>query len=78
MFRPAKLGSLSVSAIVLVFTVCILFCFFQKYLKNVAVKYKEEKSMKAEMIRVFTTVVINIIVVFKAVGTSLLAAALLT
>jgi len=34
--------------------------------------------MKAEMIRVFTTVVINVIVVFKAVGTSLLAAALLT
>lgn len=78
MFRPAKLGSLSVSAIVLVFTVCILFCFFQKYLKNVAVKYKEEKSMKAEMIRVFTMVAINVIVVFQAVGTSLLAAALLT
>lgn len=34
--------------------------------------------MKAEMIRVFTTVVINVIVVFKAVGTSLLAADLLT
>lgn len=34
--------------------------------------------MKAEMIRVFTTVAINVIVVFQAVGTSLLAAALLT
>ena len=34
--------------------------------------------MKAEMIRVFTMVAINVIVVFQAVGTSLLAAALLT
>ena len=39
-------------AIVLVFIVCVLSCPFQRYLTSVAVKYKEEKSMKAKMIKV--------------------------
>ena len=64
-------------AIVLVFIVCVLSCPFQRYLTSVAVKYKEEKSMKAKMIKVTATVANGILCVVQAVGTNLLASALL-
>lgn len=69
---------LSLSAIVLVAIVCVLLCPFQRYLNGIAVKYKEEKSMKAKMIKVFATVAADVLFVLQAVGTNLLAAALLT
>ena len=64
-------------AIVLVFIVCVLSCPFQRYLTSVAVKYKEEKSMKAKMIKVSAAVTADVLVILKAVGTNLLATALL-
>ena len=65
-------------AIVLVFIVCVLSCPFQRYLESVAVKYKEEKSMEAKMIKVFATVSADVLFVLQAVGTNLLATVLLT
>ena len=65
-------------AIVLVFIVCVLSCPFQRYLESVAVKYKEEKSMKAKMIKVFATVSADVLFVLQAVGTNPLATVLLT
>lgn len=64
-------------AIVLVSIVCVLSCPFQRYLTSVAVKYKEEKSMKAKMIKVSATVTSDVLFVLQAVGTNLLATALL-
>ena len=51
----------------------LLFCVF----KDIAVKYKEEKSMKAKMIKVSATVTADVLFVLQAVGTNLLATALL-
>ena len=65
-------------AIVLVFIVCVLSCPFQRYLESVAVKYKEEKSMKAKMIKFFATVSADVRFVLQAVGTNPLATVLLT
>ena len=64
-------------AIVLVFIVCVLSCPFQRYLTSVAIKYKVEKSMKAKMIKATATVANGILCVVQAVGTNLLASALL-
>ncbi|WP_279072348.1 hypothetical protein, partial [Gemmiger formicilis] len=76
-FSPAELGSLSLFAIVLVAIGCVLFCPLQGYLSNLAMKYQEEKSMKAKMIKVTATVANGILCVVQAVGTNLLASALL-
>ena len=64
-------------AIVLVSIVCVLSCPFQRYLTSVAVKYKEEKSMKAKTIKVSATVAADVLFILQAVGTNLLATALL-
>ena len=56
---------------------CVLFCPLQGYLSNLAMKYQEEKSMKAKMIKVTATVANGILCVVQAVGTNLLASVLL-
>ena len=56
---------------------CVLSCPLQGYLSNLAMKYQEEKSMKAKMIKVTATVANGILCVVQAVGTNLLASALL-
>ena len=76
-FRLVELGPLNLFAIVLVFIVCVLSCPFQRYLTSVAVKYKEEKSMKAKMIKVSAAVTADVLFILQAVGTNLLATALL-
>ena len=76
-FRPVELGSLGLFAIVLVSIGCVLSCPFQRYLTSVTVKYKEEKSMKAKMIKGSATVAADVLFVLQAVGTNLLATALL-
>ena len=44
---------------------------------GISMKYQEEKSMKAKMIKVTATVANGILCVVQAVGTNLLASALL-
>ena len=58
--------------------VCVLSCPFQRYITSIAVKYKEKKSMKAKMIKVSVIVAADVLFVLQAVGTNLLATALLT
>ena len=57
--------------------VCVLSCPFQRYLTSVAVKYKEEKSMEAKMIKGSAAVTADVLFILQAVGTNLLATALL-
>ena len=59
------------------FIVCVLSYPFQRYLTSVAVKYKEEKSMEAKMIKGSATVTADVLFVLQTVGTNLLATALL-
>lgn len=56
---------------------CVLFCPLQGYLSNLAMKYQEEKSMKAKMIKVSAAVTADVLFILQAVGTNLLATALL-
>lgn len=56
---------------------CVLFCPLQGYLSNLAMKYQEEKSMKAKMIKVSAAVAADVLFILQAVGTNLLATALL-
>ena len=56
---------------------CDMFCLLQGYLSNLAMNYQEEQSMKAKMIKVTDTAANGILCVVKAVGTNILASALL-